>query len=171
MSCSRGQAYRFTVIINSRHCRLGHRTKAPKMSTIAEDDVGLSSGVLRKSQEYGYIWVGFGAALCLISAAAAVRVSTPNFMKICSRCLFTVRGFMPRISLISRLVLPWATQVRTSDSRWVNEYISATRSVPSRESSSSNTTRNSSRPTLPRKRALKLLSALWCSTKGPVGVP
>ena len=39
-------------------------------------------------------------------AAAAARVSTPSFSKTCSRCLFTVRGLIPRISLMTRLGLP-----------------------------------------------------------------
>ncbi len=45
------------------------------------------------------------------SAAAAARVSTPSFSKTCSRCLFTVRGLMPRMSPVSGLVLPLATLV------------------------------------------------------------
>ncbi|AVS92760.1 hypothetical protein C8246_14215 [Paracidovorax avenae] len=48
-----------------------------------------------------------------------MRVSTPSFSKMCSRCLFTVRGLMPRMSAMSRLVLPLAIQDSTSVSRGV----------------------------------------------------
>jgi hypothetical protein len=53
-------------------------------------------------------------------AAAAVLVSTPNLTNTCSRCLLTVRGLEPRMSPISRLVLPLVAQYKTSDSRLVN---------------------------------------------------
>eukprot|EP01032_Pedospumella_encystans_P015089 gene15089-17290_t len=56
----------------------------------------------------------------LASAAAAARVSTPSFSKMCSRCLFTVRGLVPRISPMSRLVLPLASHDSTSVSRGVS---------------------------------------------------
>ena len=36
-------------------------------------------------------------------AAAVALFSTPSFTNTCSRCLFTVCGFMPRISLILRV--------------------------------------------------------------------
>jgi hypothetical protein len=42
--------------------------------------------------------------------AAAVRVSTASFSNTCSRCFFTVAGLEPRMSPMSRLVLPFATQ-------------------------------------------------------------
>jgi len=46
----------------------------------------------------------------MASLAAAVRVSTPSFSKTCSRCLFTVRGLLPRMSAMSLLVLPRLSQ-------------------------------------------------------------
>src|ERR1019366_1394205 len=49
--------------------------------------------------------------------ATARRVSTPSFSKMCSTCLSTVRGLMPRIAPISALVLPVQIQRPTSDSR------------------------------------------------------
>jgi hypothetical protein len=60
---------------------------------------------------------GAGAAVCrqqtqsrsariLVACAMAdARFSTPGLVKICSKCLFTVRGLIPRISLISRFDL------------------------------------------------------------------
>ena len=38
-------------------------------------------------------------------AVADARLSTPSLWKICSRCLFTVRGLRPRIAAMSRLRL------------------------------------------------------------------
>ena len=52
--------------------------------------------------------------------AAAVRVSTPSLAYTCCRCLCTVRGLMPRISAMSRSVLPAATHRSTSPSRGVS---------------------------------------------------
>jgi len=89
----------------------------------------------------------------LASAAAAARVSTPSFSNTCSRCLFTVRGLMPRISPMSRLVLPLAIHESTSVSRRV----SAARS--SRDGACASTVCNCSSsmyspmPTGPRLRA------------------
>ena len=50
------------------------------------------------------------AATLTAIAAAAVRVSTPSFSNTCSRCLCTVRGLVPRMSPMSRLILPLSTQ-------------------------------------------------------------
>jgi hypothetical protein len=52
--------------------------------------------------------------------AAAVRVSTPSLAKIRSRCFFTVAGLEPRMSAMSRLILPLTTQYSTSASRAVS---------------------------------------------------
>ena len=46
----------------------------------------------------------------MATAAAAVLVSTPSFSNRFSRCLLIVRWLMPRMSPMSRLVLPWITQ-------------------------------------------------------------
>ncbi len=46
----------------------------------------------------------------IASDAAAVRVSTPSLAWTCSRCFFTVAGLEPRMSPMSRLVLPLHTQ-------------------------------------------------------------
>lgn len=43
-------------------------------------------------------------------AAAAVRVSTPSLAWMRSRCFFTVAGLAPRMSPMSRLILPLTTQ-------------------------------------------------------------
>lgn len=43
-------------------------------------------------------------------AAAAVRVSTPSLANTRSRCFFTVAGLAPRMSAMSRLILPLTTQ-------------------------------------------------------------
>ncbi len=56
-------------------------------------------------------------------AAAAARFSTPSFTKTCSRCLFTVRGLMARISPISRLALPRLIHSSTSASRVVSDSV------------------------------------------------
>jgi allophanate hydrolase len=70
--------------------------------------------------------------------AADARFSTPTLMKICSRCLFTVRALMFRISLISLFDLPRDVHKRTSASRGVR--LKASRrswvSIPSQERSS-----------------------------------
>lgn len=51
--------------------------------------------------------VTYQSAICRTAmAVAAALVSTPILRNTCSRCLFTVRGLMPRISLMVLLVLP-----------------------------------------------------------------
>ena len=62
-------------------------------------------------------------------AAAAVRVSTPSFSNTCSRCLVIVFGRVPRMSPMSRLVLPGATQYSTSASRAVSRNCSDSASM------------------------------------------
>src|SRR5262249_39157741 len=59
-----------------------------------------------------------------IMTAAAVRFSTHSFSRIFSTCFSTVRMFASRITAISRLVLPRASQVATSVSRGVRAYLS-----------------------------------------------
>lgn len=51
--------------------------------------------------------------------AADARFSTPSLAKIRSRCLFTVRWLISKISLISRFDLPCAIHTNTSASREV----------------------------------------------------
>src|SRR5271166_4890937 len=50
---------------------------------------------------------------------AAVRVSTPSFVKISRTCFFTVDSLLPRMVAISPLVLPWASQSSDSATRGV----------------------------------------------------
>ena len=60
-------------------------------------------------------------------ATAEARFSTPSFTKTCSRCLFTVRGLIPRIAPISRLDLPRDSHSSTAASRAVRPSASCRR--------------------------------------------
>lgn len=73
-------------------CLLGTRSKIPL-------PVGCRLNWKRKGpQDHAFpVWVIFDMAM----ATAALRVSTPSFSKICSRCLFTVLGLLPRIRPMS----------------------------------------------------------------------
>jgi len=80
----------------------------------------------------------------------------PNFSKICPRCFFTVRGFIPRISLISRFVLPRDDHSNTSASRCASPKRSARSAVSRPSSCSSKTTIQVPRFAPPAMRATSL---------------
>lgn len=66
------------------------------------------------------IAVQFSCSRLLEIATEAARIFTPSFSKMCSRCLLTLRGLMPRISAMSQLVFALAGQDSTSVSRGVS---------------------------------------------------